>query len=367
MKLKLPLLLHSFAVFAGLLVSTTSGFADSILRSAGDFTLLGGTGITSTGVVGTVIRNGNVGLSPGATTGITGFPPAVIENGAIIATGPVTAQARLDLMRAQVALAGLPSNANLSTVDLGGKTLAPGVYTFNGEANLNGDLVLDGQGKNNVFWVFQIGTALTSSINSTVRIINPGTNGGRDYGIFWNAGSAINIGANNEIAGNYLAGTSIVFGDGSGSGGRALALAAISLDNNRIDAKGGPGGSDWSGGLMFDRSGKAVPAERLSFSYIGKRYRVTARGNLVVRGRASLNATSIQWRANNGRWRTVRISEDGSWRVNTRPLRFGRNLIQFRALDGAGAITAINRLSIRRTARSGKRAGGRYPMQLLHY
>jgi len=187
-----------------------------------------------------------VGLSPGATTGITGFPPggpAVINKGAIIATGPVTAQARLDLIKARVGLAGMASNANMSTVDLGGKTLEPGVYTFNSAASLNGDLVLDGKGRNNAFWVFQIGTALTTSINSTVRIINPGSNGGRDYGIFWNCGSAINIGGDNEIAGIYLAGTSITFGNGSTRGGRALALAAISLDNNQLDAMGGPGGS----------------------------------------------------------------------------------------------------------------------------
>src|SRR6478735_5412286 len=93
----------------------------SILLSAEDFTLLGGTAITSTGMVGTTIRNGNVGLSPGATTGITGFPPAVIQNGAIIGTGPVTRQARLDLIKAQVGLAGMASDKNLSNVNLGGK------------------------------------------------------------------------------------------------------------------------------------------------------------------------------------------------------------------------------------------------------
>src|SRR3954465_15407877 len=102
------------------LASPLCGIAQSILLTAGDFALLGGTAITSTGTVGTTIRNGNVGLSPGATTGITGFPPAVIVNGAIIATGPVTAQARLDLITASVGLAGMPSNANMSTVDLGG-------------------------------------------------------------------------------------------------------------------------------------------------------------------------------------------------------------------------------------------------------
>lgn len=253
-----PSISRTIVALAAMIWVPIAGFAQSILLSAGDFTLLGGTAITSTGTVGTMIYNGNVGLSPGATSGITGFPPAVIVNGAIVATGPVTAQARLDLIRASVGLAGMPSNANMSTVDLGGKTLAPGVYTFNDAASLSGALVLDAQGQNSVAWVFQIGTAFTSSINSTVTIINLGSNGGSDLGIFWNAGSAVNIGANNQLAGNYLAGTSIVMGGLSAGGGRALALAGISLDTNTINARGGLAGGDYSGGLKYAPDGSVV-------------------------------------------------------------------------------------------------------------
>lgn len=259
--MKLPQLMTLPAVaLVALLCSPAHGNAQSILLSAGDFTLLGGTAITSTGTVGTTIRNGNVGLSPGATTGITGFPPAVIVGGSIIATGGVTAQARLDLIRASVGLAGMPSNANMSTVDLGGTTLAPGVYTFNGAASLNGALTLDAQGQNNVAWVFQIGTALTTSLNSTVTFINLGSNGGSDIGLFWNAGSAVTIGANNQFAGNYLAGTSIVIGGLSYGGGRALALAGITLDTNVVNARGGLAGGDFSGGLKYDLTGAVVVA-----------------------------------------------------------------------------------------------------------
>ena len=130
----------------------------------------------------------------------------------------------------------MPSIAanNMSNVDLGGKTLAPGVYKFDGAAGLTGALKLDAQGKNNVFWVFQIDTALTTAVNSTVTLINPGTNGGSDDGIFWNARTAaITIGDNNTILGNYIAHTSISFSGitttlGNG-GSRALALAAVSF------------------------------------------------------------------------------------------------------------------------------------------
>jgi hypothetical protein len=296
-----------------------------------------------------VISNGNVGLSPGPTAGITGFnPPAVIINGVIVPTGPVTAQARQDLIKAQVGLAAMPSGTTMSSVDLGGKTLAPGVYTFAAAATQTGNLVLDGQGKNNAFWVFQIGTTLTTSLAATVTIINPGSNGGSDYGIFWNCGSAINIAADNQIAGIYIAGTSITFGVNSTRGGRALALAAISLDNNQIDARGGPGGSDWSGGLIFDRLGRVVPIEgqKLSFRHFGKRHRTTQTAIRVIRGNASAIATSIQWRANNRKWNTVAIPANGRWMVQSRDFRMGDNRLSLRARDADGGMTKVQQITV---------------------
>jgi len=338
-----------FVAFSALLfLIPASGHAKSILLSAGNFTLLGGTAITSTGVAGTVIENGNVGLSPGATTGITGFPPAIIRNGSIIGTGGVTGQARLDLIKAQVGLAGMPQDKNMSTVDLAGKTLAPGVYKFNAAAKLTGALFLDGQGRNNAFWVFQIGTALTTSINSSVTVINPGSNGGSDYGIFWNCGSAVNIGANNRIAGNYLAGTSITFGGTSTRGGRALALAGVTLDNNQIDAHGGPGGSDWSGGLKFDVTGSVVPKDDLSFLYFGKRHRTTQTATCVIKGSATVTATGIQWRVNGRKWHSVAVLSKGLWAVTARNLHRGKNQLSLRAFNAHGDNTAVKQLVITR-------------------
>lgn len=248
------LIIFAFSISAGIPTAQAS-----VLLSAEDFAILGGTAITSTGVVGTVISNGDVGLSPGATTGITGFPPAEIQNGSIIATGGVTSQARLDVIKVQTGLALMPVDTNYSNVDLGGLTLTSGVYKFNGAATLNGNLVLDGGGNANSYWVFQIGTSLTTAVNSTVTVINAGPTGGSDYGIFWNAGAEIIIGASNAILGNYISGTSITMGSQSSGSGRALALAAVTLDENKIDAYGGPDSSDWTGSLMYDQFDAIVP------------------------------------------------------------------------------------------------------------
>ena len=344
---------HLFPSVCGValaLITLSLSSPASILQSAGNFTLLGGTAITSTGVTGTVIRNGNVGISPGATTGITGFPPAIVQNGAIIATGPVTRQARLDLIKVRVGLAGMPSDRILSNVNLGGKTLVSGVYTFSGAASQTGALVLDARGRNGAFWVFQIGTALTTSVNSSVTLINPGTNGGRDCGIFWNAGSAITIGANNRILGNYLAGTSITIGGKSNRSGRALALAGITLDNNQIDAKAGPGNTDWTGGLKYNASGAVVPNPDLAFTYNGTRYRTTQNGTTYVSGNATVRAVSILWRVNGGIWRKTAVVYGGKWQfgIAANLLRYGSNDILLIARDSRGNQTTAQKMIINR-------------------
>lgn len=242
----------ALAALSALLCAPAVGLAQSILRTVGDFTLFGGTAITNAGT--TAISNGNVGLSPAATSSITGFSSVTFTNGAIIDTGPATAQARTDLIAARTGLAAMTPTANLTSFDLGGMTLTPGVYKFDAAAAQTGTLTLDANFQNSVAWVFQIGTTLTTATNSSVIVINLGSNQGSDLGLFWNAGAgAINIGTNNTVAGNYLAGTSITFTSLATGSGRALALAAVTLDTDSINTRGGPGpiGSDWTGGLSF--------------------------------------------------------------------------------------------------------------------
>ena len=255
-KFSLPPLL--FLTLAAMICAPTVGSAQSILRTAGNFTLLGGSAISSTATVGTTVANGNVGLSPTAESAITGFPPAAITNGAIIATGAATAQARTDLISAAAGLAAMTPSANLTGLNLGGMTLAPGVYSFSNTAFLTGTLTLDAQGQNNVAWVFQIGSSLATSASSTVTFINFGSNAGNDLGVFWNAGTTIGLGDSNLVAGNYLAGTSITFGNLAHGGGRALAQTAITLDNDQINSFGGPGGGDLTGGLTYAANGTTV-------------------------------------------------------------------------------------------------------------
>src|SRR6478735_9032384 len=116
------------------LVALTTMFGLAVSASAqallttSEFALLGGTAISVGGPGPNSIVNGNVGLSPAATTNITGFnPPGVVSGNtlsgsaaAIVPTGGTTSQARLDLITVKNALAAMPSNVNVSNVDLGG-------------------------------------------------------------------------------------------------------------------------------------------------------------------------------------------------------------------------------------------------------
>ena len=102
---------------------------------------------------------------------------------------------------------------------------------------------------------------------------------------------------------------------------------------------------------MFDRSGRVVPIESLSFTYKGKRNRITGRTKAILRGTASTNATHIQWKSNHRKWRTITVSTNDTWRARIRNLQMGSNRLRLRALAADGEKTSIKRITISRTAR----------------
>jgi autotransporter-associated beta strand protein len=272
--------------FSALLLAPSLSSAQSILLTANDFVLLGGTAVTVAGAGPDVFSNGNVG----SAASISGFPPATVVNGSTILGGPVVAQALLDLGTARNGLTAMATTTNLTGQDLSGMTLTPGVYKYDVAASITlagtKTLTLDAQGKNNVVWVFNIGTSLTTAAGAQIQFINLGSNGGKDNGLFWNAGTTITFGATNVIAGNYLAGTDITFGTtvpatGSGSG-RALAAAIVSFDGSgTMDALGAPGGGDLTGGLTL------VGGVATSSGYV----LLSASGSYVVGGSSPVTLT----------------------------------------------------------------------------
>jgi type VI secretion system secreted protein VgrG len=247
--------------------------ADSILGTAQSFAVLGASTVTNTG---TTIITGDVGvyagsaipgfadsntfLGPGshAPAG-AGLASGTIYLGDISGTGP-PAQAQLDVTKAYNGLAGMPVTQTLTGQDLGGKTLTKGVYFFKEAAQLTGTLQLDGQGLTNAYWVFQIGTTLTTDSNSKVQVINAPGGNDQDYGVFWQVGTSATIGTYTEFEGNILALAAITMQTGATDlNGRLFArVEAVTLDSNVISIVCPNGGPGYNGSLEYDSSGNIV-------------------------------------------------------------------------------------------------------------
>ena len=224
-KLKLAILL-----FVVLSYGPAPAAAQQIVGSAQTFGVLGSTTVTNTGAT---MISGNVGVSPG--TSITGFPPGTLVSGTIYTgANAVVVQAQADAQTVYNALVAKPCNTNLTGTDLGGLTLTPGVYCFDGAATLtagSATLTLNAQNGPGVF-VFQIGTTLTTGTSSAVNVIN----GNAATGVFWQLGSSATLGTGTLFAGNIVANTSItVVSTAKILCGRALALnGAVTMDTNAI-------------------------------------------------------------------------------------------------------------------------------------
>jgi hypothetical protein len=205
------------------------------LKTAARFGILAGVGI-SNDAGPSVINNLDVGISPGALSSVSGFPPATIVGGAIYAadaggaTTTMLTLAKQELTDAYnfAAAATLPAPA-VAPADLGGKTLAPGIYYSTSTMLLqNGDLTLDGQGDANAVWIFKVGSAFTSVGGAGGNVILAG--GAQAKNVYWQISSSATIGDYTTFYGNILALSSITMGSHSVATGRMLARnAAVTL------------------------------------------------------------------------------------------------------------------------------------------
>lgn len=216
-----------------MLPATALAATDPGLRTAGNFAVLAGTTVTAALPNGPSWISGSLGVSPGSA--VTGFPPSV-ASGAMHKGDAVALKAQTDLVGAytRAANAPCPPTNNFTGVNLGGKTLVPGVYCQSTAPTLTGTLTLNGGG----VYIFQIGSTLITATGARISLIG----GAQPCEVFWQVSSSAVLFPSTAFVGNIMALTSIAMQTQATLEGRALARnGAVTLDDNRIIQPGGCG------------------------------------------------------------------------------------------------------------------------------
>jgi len=212
------------------------------LGTAGNFVILAKTGISTTGATYIV---GDIGVNPAAASYITGFglnlpyssafSTSALINGKVYAADyavPTPANlttAVLDMQNAYTDAAGrAPNTTELGAGNIGGLTLAPGVYKWGTGLTIPTDVTLSG-GANDV-WIFQVAQNLT--VSSGAKIVLSG--GAQANNIFWVVAGQTTLGTTSVFNGNILSQTLIAMNTGATLNGRALAQTAVTLDSNSV-------------------------------------------------------------------------------------------------------------------------------------
>jgi hypothetical protein len=208
------------------------------LKAAGRFAILTKTGITD---VPPSAINGDAGASPitGAAIHLTCAEMVTGIIYSVNAAGPlpcrVTAPTLLtaavgDMEAAYTDAAGRtkPNHINLGAGNIGGLTLAPGLYKWTTGVLISTNVTLSGSAT--AVWIFQIAGTLTQA--AATRVILKG--GAVPKNIFWQASSDVVIRTTAHFEGTILAKKFIALKTGASVNGRLLAQTAVTLEKNPV-------------------------------------------------------------------------------------------------------------------------------------
>ncbi len=240
-----------------------------VLGNAAKFGAFGGNaGVTNQGL-NTVINNGSIGTTA-ASTLVTGFHDGTtgdiytetpLNKGDVsgrIYTAPpapgtatsfaVASQGLLDATIAynSISPASKPGGIDPGAGELGGLTLAPGVYkAASGTFKItNGDLTLDAKGDPNAVWIFQTAAGLTVGTAGPAGARNVVLkNGALAKNVYWYVGSSavINGAGGGIMTGTIISSAGITFSTAGNAvqtvlNGRAISLvASVTMVNTTVN------------------------------------------------------------------------------------------------------------------------------------
>lgn len=211
------------------------------LGASGNYVILAKTTITNSP---TSAITGDVGLSPAATSFITGFgltdatgfatSPQVTgkvyaaDMAAPTSTNLTTAVENMITAYNDASGRPTPDFSELGTGNIGGQTLEAGLYKWTNTVTMPSDVVISGSADD--VWIFQIAGDMTMSAGVKITL----TGGAKAKNIFWQVAGEVVMGTTSHMEGNILSMTAITLQTGATMNGRALAQTAVILDANTI-------------------------------------------------------------------------------------------------------------------------------------
>lgn len=217
--------------------STSAGSAVP-LRSAGEFVILSQAGISS---VPDSEITGDIAVSPGMAVSITDFALSadatntfsmsdqvvgrVYASDYAVPTPALLTVAVGDMGLAYQDAAARPANSvNLGDGNIGGMSVARGVYRFDSGLIINSDVTLIGSATD--VWVFQVTGNLT--VGSAASVVLSG--GALPENVFWQVSGLVELDTMAHCEGTILSATSIALRTGASIDGRLMAGTAVTLD-----------------------------------------------------------------------------------------------------------------------------------------
>jgi hypothetical protein len=224
--------------------SAAAGPAPVDLGTAGNFVILAKTGVSTTGATAVT---GDIGVSPAATSYLTGF--SLTKVGTTSATSPLvtgtlygadmttptnsmltTAVSDMETAFTDAAGRTVPAAVTeLGAGDISGMTVAPGLYKWSSGVLITSAGVTLAGGANDV-WIFQIAQNLTVNNAAIVHL----TGGAQAKNIFWQVSGQATLGTTADFKGIILSQTLISLNTGAVLHGRALAQTAVTLNASTV-------------------------------------------------------------------------------------------------------------------------------------